>query len=153
MPDVEQILGGSMLVGGGGALGVAVGKMVEAFMRGRTPKKDVMTAVAAAAEQLMDGMRQDLDALRRELAAQKAAHSKEIEALRSDHAEREAACDRRLDELAGQLRQSRQEVASLLRQLRDPASTEPGGALEGAVIQLRAGGATVVSNTPGRNSK
>lgn len=144
--SVMDILAG--MVGGG-----ALAKLIEALMKGRAPKKDVMTAVAQAADLLMDGMREDLNALRRELAAQKTAHAEEIAALKTSHEEREAACDRRLDELAGQLRQSRQEVASLLRQLRDPASTEPGGALEGAVIQLRAGGATVISTTPGRTKK
>ena len=134
-------------------VGGVITKVVDAIMRGRTPRKDYLEAVAQAADLLMDGMRKDFDALREELRTEKRDRAEEVAALKRDHAEREAACDRRLDEMAGQLRAARQEVASLLAQLRDPRATEPGGPLEGAVIELKDGGAAVVSTKQTRRPR
>lgn len=130
--------------GGVGAIvGAAFLKLAEVWLSKRRTPEELAAAVVAASEAHMTGMRQDFDRLREELSRQKDAHAREIAELKREHAEREAACDRRLDELQGQLRESRQEVASLLRQLRDPAATAPGGPLHGAVIALADGEARV----------
>jgi hypothetical protein len=81
-----------------GAGGV-ITKVVDAIMRGRTPRKDYLEAVAQAADLLMKGMREDLDALRGEMHALKDAHAGELKAIREQHAD----CERRVAALQTQL--------------------------------------------------
>jgi hypothetical protein len=73
--------------------------VVDAIMRGRTPRKDYLEAVAKAADLLMDGMRADLDALRDEMRQLKEAHATELGAIRQQHAD----CERRVAALQTQL--------------------------------------------------
>lgn len=126
--SVLEVLAG--MVGGG-----ALAKLVEAVMKGRTPKKDVMTAVAEAADLLMDGMREDLNVLRGALATQ----ASEIAALKAENVE----CRAEGEQLRQQARGLEQRLDSLLRQLRDPAATQPGGSLSGALIEMSGGDVTV----------
>lgn len=86
------------LLTGLGAGGV-ITKVVDALMRGRTPRKDYLEAVAQAADLLMDGMREDLNLLRDEMRALKDAHATELAAIRDQHAE----CERRVAALQTQL--------------------------------------------------
>lgn len=142
------------------AAGYGLKWAVDAFLKARrSPEQKAADAAGLDAQSiknagaLMDGMRTDLDALREEMRLMKIAHREEMDAARRDHAAREAECDRRLDELSGQLRSAQASVISLLRQLRDPTSTLPGGALDGAVIALTDGRAEVVSTKADREIK
>lgn len=114
------------------------GRLIETIIKGRPSKKDLLTAAGEMAQGLMDGMREDLDALRAEVRAIKASH---------------AECEARCEMLSGEVRSLRQSNDSLIRQLRDPSSTAPGGPLEGAVIQLSGGAAEVVSTKAEREGK
>lgn len=156
MPDLSE----AAREGGGMALLVASGGLlkwaVDAWLKTRrTPEQKAADAAGLDAQSvkiaggLMHGMREDLDALRDEMREMKDQHRREMDAARN----REDACERRCDALAGELRQARQEMSSLIRQLRDPSSTAPGGVLEGAVIQLTSGRADVVSTTQARKIK
>jgi hypothetical protein len=145
-------IAGELGAGGVGAvIGAAFLKLAEVWLNKRRTPEELAAAVMLAAEAHMGGMRHDFDALREELRKAKADHAEEIAELKREHAEREAACDARLDELQGQLRDSRQEVQSLVRQLRDPRSTAPGGPLRNAIIELDQGEARVT--TPRRSRR
>lgn len=137
----EGLAGDAGLVAAGGTVAVALMKVVEGVLaRRQTPQQkdqtDTKTVAEAVAEavpalseawrQMNDGMRSDFDALR--------AH---VDRLTAKHDECEARCDR----LNGVVREQEQRIDSLLRQLRDPASTAPGGPLRAVVVELSGGDA------------
>ncbi|MFN3353032.1 MAG: hypothetical protein ACK4Z5_05435 [Brevundimonas sp.] len=143
---------------GAGGVGAIVGagflKLAEVWLSKRRTPEELAAAVFAASRDHMNGMRQDFEALREELRLQKETHAREIAELKREAAEEKAACDRRLSEVQGQLRQAQQQIGSLVRQLRDPSATAPGGPLEGAVIELVDGEARVTRpNRKPRRSK
>ena len=118
---VEQLGGSAALIAVGGGL-----------LRGwqwwcekrRTPEQRMgdaaqaasvlVTAATKAAEGLMAGMREDLDALRSELAATKATHAAEIAALHLQHDQ----CTAENQALRAQLDQQIQRTESLAAYLR-----------------------------------
>ncbi len=152
-------------VGGGGALIVAGIGLLKWFAdqwikARRTPEQKASDAAdldaksVQTAGDLMDGMRTDLDALRAEIRAMRRAHRAEMTAalLREKAAaEREAACERRVDALAGEVRKlqaSNGALNRLIAQLKDPAATNIGGPIEGAIFELAGGAVTDVSGRP-----
>lgn len=116
------------LVALGSALGAGVMKLAGLWLEKRPTRADLLTAAQDAARDLMDGMRQDLDGLRKVVRDQ----TDQIDNLRRAHGE----CESRCLELTGQVRGQAQRIDSLLRQLSDPASTGPDGALRGALIEI-----------------
>lgn len=83
-------------------IGGVIVKLVDTLAKGRAPKKDVMTAVAQAAELLMQGMREDLNALRNRLQQVEAGHQD---------------CERRCRALTEDLREANQKIDGLKRQV------------------------------------
>lgn len=147
----EGLAGDAGLVAAGGAVAVALLKTVEGVLaRRQTPQQkeqtDTKTVAEAVAEavpalseawsQMNAGMREDFDDLRR---AQKADRI-ELAALRQSH----GACEQRCEALTQLGRKRDQLVESLIRQLADPAATQPGGSLYGVIVELREGGALIL---------
>lgn len=146
MPNVES--GIAILASGG--VGAAALKLVQIFMEHRrgTPSKakeaaDIMAATAAfqiALNTAAQGIVGDLRATVERLEA-------EIEDLKHEN----DRCRIEGEQLRQQARGMEQRIDSLLRQLKDPASTQPGGSLSGAVIELAHGDVTVTR--PRRKAK
>ncbi|WP_309628218.1 hypothetical protein [Brevundimonas sp.] len=143
MPDIgaAEILGGVTLTG----VGAGVLRLAQWWLerQGRVPSKtadaaDLVTAAAAFQEALNTAAEGQIGALVARIAAIEKSHTE---------------CEARCDQLAGEVRALRQSNDSLIRQLRDPASTQPGGSLDGAVIQLIDGRADIVSTKAERASK
>lgn len=134
MPDVESGL--AILASGG--VGAAALKLVQIFMESRrgTPSKakdaaDMVAATAAfqiALNTAAQGIVGDLRATVERLEA-------EIDNLKHENEQ----CRIEGEQLRQQARGLEQRIDSLLRQLKDPASTLPGGSLSGAVIELAEG--------------
>ncbi|MFC5346256.1 hypothetical protein ACETK8_15730 [Brevundimonas staleyi] len=89
---IEQLGGGAVLVAAGGGLmkgwqtWCASRRSPEQRMGDAAQAASVLvTAATQAAEGLMAGMREDLDALRAELSATKASHAQEIAELKLAH--------------------------------------------------------------------
>jgi chromosome segregation ATPase len=85
----------------------AVLKLVEVWLSKRRRPEDLAAAVVAAAEAHMSGMREDFRVLRERLDHIDAAHRD---------------CERRCDELTGELRQARQKIDSLTRHVNRTAN-------------------------------
>jgi hypothetical protein len=141
---------GTLLV----AVGVAGKWAVDVWLKARrTPLQKASDAAAldkqsvATASELMKGMREDLDALRGVVAGQ----AEKIAALDDAHAE----CEQRCTALTGEVRNLQhakkaqaREFARLRERLKDPAATNPGGVVEGAIFELAEGGIQDVSGRP-----
>ncbi len=149
--DLARLGGGGALIAAGlGLLKWCADRWVSTR---RTPEQKAADAAALDAQSiknagaLMDGMRDDLDALREEIRAMRVTHREEMAAA----AKREAACERRVDALAGEVRKLQANNSALNRlveQLKDPAATNLGGPVEGAIFELADGGVTDVSGRP-----
>lgn len=131
--------------GVGAVIGAAFLKLAEVYLNKRRTPEELAAAVLGAAQAHMGGMRADFDALRDELRLTKEAHAKEIAELKREAAEEKASCDAKLEAVTGQLREAQQQFDSLVRQLRDPASTRPGGVLHASFIELNQGEARVTT--------
>lgn len=135
------------LLGGGGVVGVAALKLAELWLakRAAAPSKtkdgaDLVTAAAAfqiAMNAAAQGVIGDLRANQERLEA-------EIEDLKRENEQ----CRQEGESLRQAARQLEQKLDSLMRQLRDLASTRPGGSLSTAVIEM-AGGDISVTKTGG----
>lgn len=126
------------LLGGGGIIGAAALKLGEIWIKNRAsaPSKtkdgaDLVTAAAAfqvAMNAAAQGVIGDLRANQERLEA-------EIEDLKRENEQ----CRQEGEALRQAARQLEQKLDSLMRQLRDPASTRPGGSLASAVIEMADG--------------
>lgn len=133
------------LLGGGGIVGAAAFKLAEVWLskRASAPSKakdgaDLVSAAAAfqiAMNAAAQGVIGDLRANQERLEA-------EIEDLKRENEQ----CRQEGEALRQAARQLEQKLDSLMRQLRDPASTRPGGSLASAVIEM-ADGDVVVRHT------
>jgi septal ring factor EnvC (AmiA/AmiB activator) len=123
-----------LLIGGGVGAGVVGGFW--AWLKGRPTGQ---AALIGAAAQLQTALNEAAESRVAELRAEVKEMAEEIAELKRENEQ----CRAEGEALRGELRQQKQTIDSLMRQLRDPASTLPGGSLEGAVIHLSEGGATV----------
>lgn len=145
MPDLVEILSGAGLTGTGALLGAAALKFVEAQLaRRRTPEQKLGDAASAASDLIRLALDASGTSVQQVLKAQQDLE-KRLHQLEESH----AACEARCEDLTGELRQANQKIDSLMRQLRDPRSTGPGGALEGAVFELK-GGEVLVHAAPSK---
>lgn len=142
----------AVLVAAAGALGV-LGREVVGLWKGRPSAADRKKTESEAAQNAA-GAAADLI----ELAMKASGHSVErllsqiddlertVQELKDSHAECERKAQeqgREIEQLRAARREDRQMIDSLLRQLKDPNATLPGGALAGAVIELAGGAAKV----------
>ena len=150
MPD--RILEITTALGGAGVGEGLVGGFW-AWLRGRpaghaaliTAAAQLSKAVTEAAEAQVSSLRRDVEELHRrigELEHENEQCRREGEALRQEG-----------EAMRGELRNQRQTIESLVRQLRDPAATLPGGLLEGALIRLENDEASVTSRARPRRTR
>lgn len=119
-PSVEGI---NLLIGGG--VGAGLLKLFDTWMsKRRSPEQ----AAASLIELAMKASGSSVEVL---LSRLKEAENR-LDALTEAHAE----CEDRCTTLTGRVRQQEQRIDSLLRQLRDPEATQPGGLLAGALIEV-----------------
>ncbi len=131
---------------GTGALGAAGMKLAEVWLsKRRTPTQQMGDAAGSAAQLIELALKASGTSVQQLLAEVKDL-KEEMQVLRSDH----EACERKNVELGQQVealtqqgRQQAQRIDSLLRELSNPRSTQPGGSLSGAVIAMENGGVTV----------
>lgn len=136
MPDLVEIAG---YLGAGG-LGAAALKLVDTVVsKRRTPEQKLGDAADAAGHLIELALEASGSSVKQLMGELRALRAK-VDNLERSHAECEARCE----SLTQDNRQMAQKLDSLLRQLRDPASTQPGGALSGAVIELADGDVTVI---------
>lgn len=137
MPD--RVLEIASLLGAGG-LGAAALKLVETMVgRRRTPEQKLGDAADAAGHLIELALEASGSSVKQLMGELRALRTK-VDNLEKSHAECEARCE----SLTQDNRQMAQKLDSLLRQLKDPASTQPGGALAGAVIEMADGDVTVI---------
>lgn len=144
MPDVLEIAG---YLGAGG-LGAAALKLIDTLVsKRRTPEQRLADSAGAASELIELALRASGSSVE-QLLSEIGELRGEITALKASHAECEARCEA----LTQADRQRQQTFESLMRQLKDPAATAPGGSLQGAIIELAHGDARDVA-PPRRRKK
>ena len=135
---LEQIGGLTAIVGGGAGIGAFALKMGQLWMEkraGRPSKgKDAADLVTAAAA-FQVALNAAAEGRIGELVADQARLEAEIENLKQENIQ----CRAEGEALRQAARQLEQKLDSLMRQLRDPAATRPGGVLSGALIELADG--------------
>lgn len=104
-----ELTEGAILAALGGLAGY-VGRLIETIVKGRPSRKDLMEAAGEIAMGLMEGMREDIDALRARVAAQDA----EIAELKTAH----DVCTSENQALQSALNQQVQRTESLAAYLR-----------------------------------
>jgi regulator of replication initiation timing len=122
---------------GGAGVGAGVVGGFWAWLRGRPAGQAALISAAAQLQAAVtEAAKAQVESLRTEIEG---LHARIGELERENEQCREEGAA-----LRGELRQQRQTIESLVRQLRDPAATLPGGPLEGALIQLTHDEATVI---------
>lgn len=138
MSDPAPLAEGLTILGVGGGVGALAFKLAQIWLEKRAAKpsttKDAADLVSAAAafqialNDAAKGTVADLIANQERLEA-------EIENLKRENAE----CRVEGEALRQAARQLEQKLDSLMRQLRDPQATRPGGSLSGALIEMADG--------------
>ncbi|ADL00707.1 hypothetical protein [Brevundimonas subvibrioides] len=138
MPNTAPLAEGLTLVGIGGGVGALAFRVAQIWIEKRAGRPsstkdaaDLVTAAAAFQVALNDaakGTVADLIANQERLEA-------EIENLKAENVE----CRAEGEALRQAARQLEQKLDSLMRQLRDPQATRPGGVLSGALIEMADG--------------
>lgn len=134
MPNTLEALIG---VGGAGVGAIAL-KLAQSWLAERakrpSPSRDAADLVTAAAT-FQEALNEAAGGVIAGLVANQQRLEAEIEELKRENEQ----CRTEGEQLRQQSRGLEQRVDSLLRQLRDPASTQPGGSLSGALIEIADG--------------
>lgn len=124
MPGTPTAVDGlNLLIGGG--VGAGLLKLFDTWLAKSRPPEQ---AAAALIELALKASGSSVEQLLSRLSETEAR----LDALTAAHED----CEDRCTQLQGQVRNQEQRIDSLLRQLRDPASMQPGGSLAGALIEV-----------------